>query len=97
MLKMFKRVGWAVPTNPRAGNTGGTAHYILVGTAHPTMRTAKIVREALARYSATELTYLVAAALFILALYWMNSPQTARRGVLVGRAGDDAGGPWGGP
>jgi NAD(P) transhydrogenase subunit beta len=30
------------------------------------------------------LTYLVAAALFILALYWMNSPQSARRGVLSG-------------
>jgi H+-translocating NAD(P) transhydrogenase subunit beta len=38
----------------------------------------------LARYSVTELTYLVAAALFILALYWMNSPQTARRGVMSG-------------
>ena len=42
------------------------------------------MREFLARYSTTELTYLVAAALFILALYWMNSPQTARRGVLSG-------------
>jgi proton-translocating NAD(P)+ transhydrogenase subunit beta len=42
------------------------------------------VRETLARHSATELTYLVAAALFILALYWMNSPQTARRGVISG-------------
>jgi H+-translocating NAD(P) transhydrogenase subunit beta len=42
------------------------------------------VREILARYHTTELTYLVAAALFILALYWMNSPQTARRGVLSG-------------
>jgi NAD(P) transhydrogenase subunit beta len=42
------------------------------------------VREVLARYNATELTYLVAAALFILALYWMNSPQSARRGVLAG-------------
>jgi H+-translocating NAD(P) transhydrogenase subunit beta len=42
------------------------------------------VREVLAQYHATELTYLVAAALFILALYWMNSPQTARRGVLAG-------------
>jgi NAD(P) transhydrogenase subunit beta len=42
------------------------------------------VRELLARFNVTELTYLVAAALFILALYWMNSPQTARRGVLSG-------------
>jgi NAD(P) transhydrogenase subunit beta len=32
----------------------------------------------------TELTYLAAAALFILSLYWMNSPQTARRSVLAG-------------
>jgi proton-translocating NAD(P)+ transhydrogenase subunit beta len=42
------------------------------------------VRETLARLGAAELTYLVAAALFILALYWMNSPQTARRGVMSG-------------
>ncbi len=42
------------------------------------------MRELLARYSVTDLTYLVAAALFILALYWMNSPQSARRGVLSG-------------
>jgi NAD(P) transhydrogenase subunit beta len=33
---------------------------------------------------ATELAYLVATAGFILSLYWMNSPQTARRGVLAG-------------
>lgn len=33
---------------------------------------------------ATELAYLGATALFILALYWMNSPATARRGVLAG-------------
>jgi NAD(P) transhydrogenase subunit beta len=33
---------------------------------------------------ATELAYLVATAGFILALYWMNSPATARRGVLAG-------------
>ena len=33
---------------------------------------------------ATELAYLVAAALFIMALYWMNSPATARRGVFAG-------------
>ena len=32
----------------------------------------------------TELAYLAAAALFILSLYWMNSPQTARRAVLAG-------------
>jgi len=42
------------------------------------------VRDLLASYNTTELTYLVAAALFILALYWMNSPQTARRGVFSG-------------
>lgn len=42
------------------------------------------MREFLAHYSVTELTYLVAAALFILALYSMNSPQTARRGVVFG-------------
>ena len=33
---------------------------------------------------ATELAYLVATAGFILALYWMNSPATARRGVFAG-------------
>jgi NAD(P) transhydrogenase subunit beta len=42
------------------------------------------VREILARFHVTELTYLVAAALFIMSLYWMNSPQTARRGVISG-------------
>jgi NAD(P) transhydrogenase subunit beta len=32
----------------------------------------------------TKFAYLIAAGLFILSLYWMNSPQTARRGVLAG-------------
>ena len=31
-----------------------------------------------------QLTYLAATALFILSLKWMNSPETARRGVLSG-------------
>jgi H+-translocating NAD(P) transhydrogenase subunit beta len=35
---------------------------------------------------ATELAYLGATGLFILALYWMNSPATARRGVAAGVA-----------
>ena len=34
-----------------------------------------------------ELTYLVATALFILALKWMSSPTTARRGVCAGELG----------
>ena len=34
-----------------------------------------------------ELTYLIATALFILALKWMNSPSTARRGVRAGELG----------
>src|SRR4029079_13459568 len=42
------------------------------------------VRETLARLGFPELTYRVAAALFILALYWMNSPRTARRAVISG-------------
>jgi NAD(P) transhydrogenase subunit beta len=42
------------------------------------------VREFLAHYSVTELAYLAAAALFILSLSWMNSPQTARCGVASG-------------
>ena len=29
----------------------------------------------------TQFAYLVASALFILALHWMNAPATARRGV----------------
>jgi H+-translocating NAD(P) transhydrogenase subunit beta len=33
------------------------------------------------------LVYIVAAALFILALKWLNTPATARRGVLAGEAG----------
>ena len=31
--------------------------------------------------------YLVASALFILALKWMNSPATARRGIFAGETG----------
>jgi len=42
------------------------------------------VLTALAAIQATEYAYLVAAGLFILSLYWMNSPQTARRSVLAG-------------
>jgi H+-translocating NAD(P) transhydrogenase subunit beta len=34
-----------------------------------------------------EAVYLVASALFILSLKWMNSPATARRGVLAGEVG----------
>ncbi len=34
-----------------------------------------------------ELIYLVASALFILALKWMNTPATARRGILAGEIG----------
>jgi NAD(P) transhydrogenase subunit beta len=34
-----------------------------------------------------ELTYLVATALFILALKWMSSPSTARRGIRAGEIG----------
>jgi NAD(P) transhydrogenase subunit beta len=33
------------------------------------------------------LAYIVAAALFILALKWMSAPATARRGVLAGQVG----------
>lgn len=35
----------------------------------------------------TQVAYLVAAALFILALLWMSSPKTARRGVWAGEVG----------
>ena len=34
----------------------------------------------------TQLSYVVATALFILALHWMNDPRTARRGVYAGVA-----------
>src|SRR6476620_11286813 len=34
-----------------------------------------------------ELAYLIAAALFILSLRWLNHPRTARRGVAAGVAG----------
>ena len=33
-----------------------------------------------------EITYLIATALFILSLRWMNSPVTARRGIYSGIA-----------
>ena len=31
-----------------------------------------------------QLAYVVGAALFILSLYWMNDPRTARRAVVAG-------------
>src|SRR6516165_9508930 len=34
-----------------------------------------------------EITYIIAAALFILSLKWLSSPATARRGVWAGEAG----------
>ncbi len=34
----------------------------------------------------TQLTYVVAGALFILSLRWMNSPVTARKGIYAGVA-----------
>jgi H+-translocating NAD(P) transhydrogenase subunit beta len=36
------------------------------------------------RFEAIQLAYLAATALFIFALFWMNDPRTARRGVLAG-------------
>ena len=36
---------------------------------------------------AIQISYLIAAGLFILSLKWMNSPGTARRGVLAGEIG----------
>ena len=35
--------------------------------------------------SFVELFYLVATALFVFSLHWMNDPKTARRGVIAGR------------
>src|ERR687887_1195995 len=37
-------------------------------------------------YTLVQLTYVVATALFIFALHWMNTPATARRGVFAGVA-----------
>src|SRR5580765_5986644 len=38
------------------------------------------------RAELVDLAYLAATALFIFALYWMNDPKTARRGVFSGVA-----------
>src|SRR6266498_3760776 len=38
-------------------------------------------------YGISQFGYLVASALFIFALHWMNTPATARRGVYAGVAG----------
>jgi proton-translocating NAD(P)+ transhydrogenase subunit beta len=38
-------------------------------------------------YAIVQLSYIVATSLFIFALYWMNTPRTARRGVYAGVAG----------
>jgi NAD(P) transhydrogenase subunit beta len=37
-------------------------------------------------YALTQIAFLVASALFILALHWMNTPETARKGVYAGVA-----------
>src|SRR5580700_7186636 len=42
--------------------------------------------EAMSR-AVEHLAYLVAAVLFIFSLHWMNTPKTARRGVMAGVAG----------
>jgi len=38
-------------------------------------------------YAVSQLSYILAASLFIFALHWMNTPQTARKGVYAGVAG----------
>src|SRR6266511_4321273 len=38
-------------------------------------------------YGVSQFGYLVASALFIFALHWMNTPKTARKGVYAGGAG----------
>jgi NAD(P) transhydrogenase subunit beta len=38
-------------------------------------------------YTLVQLTYLIATALFVFALHWMNTPATARRGVYAGVLG----------
>jgi NAD(P) transhydrogenase subunit beta len=38
-------------------------------------------------YAVSQLGYLIASALFIFALHWMNTPATARKGVYAGVAG----------
>ncbi len=39
------------------------------------------------RVALVDLAYILATALFVLALHWMNDPKSARRGVLAGVAG----------
>ena len=38
-------------------------------------------------YTLVQLTYVIATALFVFALHWMNTPATARRGVYAGVVG----------
>ena len=38
-------------------------------------------------YNLVQLAYLIATALFVFALHWMNTPATARRGVYAGVVG----------
>ena len=37
-------------------------------------------------YGVSQLGYLIASALFVFALHWMNTPATARKGVYAGVA-----------
>src|SRR5262249_49096584 len=43
--------------------------------------------EAVVLAAVSQLSYIVASALFIFALHWMNTPATARKGVYAGVAG----------
>ena len=39
------------------------------------------------QHAVEQLAYLAATVLFIFSLHWMNTPKTARRGVMAGVAG----------
>lgn len=51
-------------------------------SGHETVAAAVSIRELI-----TQISYLVAAGLFVLSLKWLSSPTTARRGVIAGEVG----------
>src|SRR5262249_28986034 len=79
--------------DPRHGRGRGVDDQHRVGLSHHRPDAEDVPRqghEVNPNVHFIELSYFAAAVLFILSLRWLNSPKTARRGVLAGVAGMSA-------
>ncbi|HVL40051.1 MAG TPA: NAD(P)(+) transhydrogenase (Re/Si-specific) subunit beta, partial [Fimbriimonadaceae bacterium] len=78
MLKMFKR------REPKAALMSFLPPVLLLGMAH---QGGALAAPAGWQQVVAQLAYLVATALFVLSLKWLNTPSTARQGVIAGEVG----------